>query len=315
MKKIYSLLSILSVILLLLLSLYSCVNTAAEGEFEQAPITAESTIEIHTTAEGAFEQATITTESTIEIHTPIDSDQKAYVKERYGNFSHYKGSIGYCNGVYFSTISELPDGAYSIPHSTPKIFDLSQENSLYTQADVLQYISDHQNKLSSDEILSVISLGMTSEEYEALLGKPTPFVIAPQKPEISLQVTYDRILSALSVSYPSVDGKTISFTMDYAGTGTEADPFRTVISEIWCDGELIAACNTVAEEMELGILPTFLAVELHGTDYLISEGLLTEAEAVLYAEEQAVYQASQAELDVETRPTPEIQVSDSEAIQ
>lgn len=300
MKKLYTLLSVLSATLLLFLSMCSCVNTVAEDAIDDITLTEIDTVIDNVT----FEEATITAESAIEIHTPLDNDLKAYVHERYGNFSHYKGSRGYCNGVYFSTVSEYPDGAYSIPHSVPMIFDLSQKNTLFTQADVLQYVSNYQNKLSSKEILSVISLGMTSVEYETLLGKPTPYVITPTNPETNLQIPYSYILSILSISYTSTDGSTISFTMDYAGTGTESDPFRAVISEIWCDGELIDACDTVAEEMELGILPTFLAVELHGTEYLISEGLLTEAEAVFYAEEQAVYLAAQAEQ--ESLPDAEI---------
>ncbi|MBO5042476.1 MAG: hypothetical protein J6D87_05875 [Clostridia bacterium] len=158
------------------------------------------------------------------------------------------------------------------------------------------------------DILSALSVGMSRDEMIACVGEPEVYHVPVEQNYVNYWAyRYNR--------YYTTDESNITAVTSYAGTGTESDPFRAVISEIWCDGELIDACDTVADEMALGILPTFLAVELHGTDYLISEGLLTEAEAVLYAEEQAVYQASQAELDVETQPTPEIQVSDSEAIQ
>lgn len=193
------------------------------------------------------------------------------------------------------------------------------------------YNQEFQSRPTAEEVIKAVSISMTPAELKESTIIPDHWIydyhfekdhVAPECDISNVKRLYTKsardfslITDVNSLLYFTSDGLTVRVQLSSAGTGTEADPFRTVISEIWCDGELIAACNTVAEEMELGILPTFLAVELHGTDYLISEGLLTEAEAVLYAEEQAVYQASQAELDVETQPIPEIQVSDSEAVQ
>ena len=124
MKKLYTTFSILLATLLLLFSLPSCVNTVAENSIDDTSYAGK-----------------ITTALTNEEFVPtvaLDSSFKAYAKERYGNFSHYKGSEGYCNGVYFSTVSELPDGSFSIPHSTPMIFNLTDKIRFYN-ADCLKH--------------------------------------------------------------------------------------------------------------------------------------------------------------------------------
>ena len=179
-------------------------------------------------------------------------------------------------------------------YSNPPIFDYSNNLNI-------EYTPIH----TKDMILSSITIGMTKENMIGRIGIPKPYYVPPEQNAVDVWAYRKNV-------YPTTDGSVISFITSYAGTGTEADPFRAVISEIWCDGELIDACDTVAEEMELGILPTFLAVELHGTEYLISEGLLSEAEAVFYAEEQEIYLASQVEQ--ESLPDAEIPETATEAV-
>lgn len=155
------------------------------------------------------------------------------------------------------------------------------------------------------EILSTLSIGLSRDEMIACAGDPEVYYVPPEQ-------NYVNYWAYRYNQYYTTDGSKITAITSYAGTGTESDPFRAVISEIWCDGELIDACDTVAEEMELGILPTFLAVELHGTEYLISEELLSEAEAVFYAEEQEIYLATQVEQ--ESLPDAEIPETAPEAV-
>lgn len=171
-----------------------------------------------------------------------------------------------------------------------------------------------------DLIMPHLSLGMTSDNIDALAyeqshlwlnyDEPTPAFTSMA--EVAHHLTRsDRSLPLILTSETidtymteTSDGHLIKLHLSPAGTGTEADPFRAVVSEIWVDGELYDACDTVAEEMALGILPTFLAVELHGTEYLVSQGLITTDEALLYAEEQAVYLASQNQAEVEQATEP-----------
>ncbi len=172
--------------------------------------------------------------------------------------------------------------------------------------DYPDYVIEYTPVHTTDHLLSQDALGMTRDELVETLGEPRTYYCLPQMSHVDgYAYRYN--------TYIATDGGMVTFVTTYAGTGTDADPFRSVITDIWLELDSIARCGeTVAEQMELGILPTFLAVELHGTDYLISEGLLTEAEAVFYAEEQAIYLASQAEQ--ESLPDAEIPETAPEAV-
>lgn len=203
---------------------------------------------------------------------------------------------------------------------------ISCDPTIISPSDRYSSIFEPSNKIlpALTDILPLVTLGMSVSELCDITEKNNYLFTYTIVANASSIQSYSDLQkrNASNVTNTSLNIHSLVFPLENdlfleaffspAGTGTESDPFRTVISEIWCDGELIDACDTVAEEMELGILPTFLAVELHGTEYLISEGLLSEDEAVFYAEEQAVYLASQAEQ--ESLPDAEIPETTPEVV-
>lgn len=198
---------------------------------------------------------------------PLDDFQKQIIRERY-------------------TTQSFALTEYSEVYYYDSFFEKNANESWCSYAP----IDDQKSEYTLNEMLSMIQLGMSAREVYELLG--------PLPPAAEYGWTQ---LEPRTIRYYSSEGHICAILFSHGGLGTQESPFRWVVSAVAYQnipgGGALHNCgrDTVAKEMELGILPTFLAVELHGTEYLISEGLLTEAEAVFYAKEQEIYIASQAE--------------------
>ena len=140
------------------------------------------------------------------------------------------------------------------------------------------------------EILDAISLGDRLEDVYDKIGYPTYRDTEENPPNRGMNLCF--------MSYETSDGGVVWVIPFLAGYTSE--DYRYVIGMIVAHPDLTGDHYpdifelTYDEKIAAEIYPVFTAIEEKGVDYLLERGLITPYEATLYAEEEAIYQASVA---------------------
>ena len=104
--------------------------------------------------------------------------------------------------------------------------------------------------------------------------------------------------------YAAKDGGMVNISVDLAGCCEE--DYQYVITKIYYYEDENDPVTHITMDFDtkvrLQVIPLFMAVEQVGVDYLLEKEIITPYEATLYAEEEAVYQASLAESETESTP-------------
>ena len=147
---------------------------------------------------------------------------------------------------------------------------------------------------TAEELLSQIALGDELLGLYDRIGYPT-------YRDNDASMLSGRPIDFYFMSYRTTDGDVIGIEVDLAGC-CEEDYHYVVVYYSSSKQTIPRQKMDFDTKVRLQVIPLFMAVEQVGVDYLLEKEIITPYEATLYAEEEAVYQASLAESETESTP-------------
>lgn len=150
---------------------------------------------------------------------------------------------------------------------------------------------------SSDDFLEAVTYGMPVHELYETVGYPQSRLIDYQG-----RISIDYELAMMNMSYFTTDGYEVIVQIDLALTSQSEEAYEWLVRYVTVmNGRTVLTMigPSVDESIQYGFTPTFLAVEQLGIDYMIEHHHISENDVLLYAAEEATYQANQAEFSIQ----------------